>query len=141
MSILNVDNVNKNKLKEYLEEIERKSRLMELYAKDIQDLKNKIEMEINLVPKIYYEAIIIFNPTINLAEKKEKIEEIIGKENIINYETIGEKKLAYNIKEYNTGKYITITFKEKASNLDLMIKNKFGEEILKFIIIRRDEEE
>lgn len=89
-----------------------------------------------------YESVIIIKPDLS-DENKSKIKESIislidssGK--VTEFEDLGIKKLAYNIKNNNTGWYIVIKFMSKSSS-EIEKKFRTFEEIMKFIVVRQEE--
>ena len=91
-----------------------------------------------------YETIFIMDSKITDEKKRlvmNKIEEFIainGKITEIN--NIGIKKLAYDIKGHSTGHYYNIEFELKNTMiLELEKLYRITEEILKFIVVRKDD--
>ena len=92
-----------------------------------------------------YESVMIIDIKITLEkynEIKERIKEIIGKDEIEKIEGLGIKKLAYKIKENSEGYYYSITWYgnlEKTKELEKYIRQE--ESILKYITIKINEED
>lgn len=96
-----------------------------------------------------YESVIIVDPKLedeefyNLIEDIKKV--IISfsdvKESNIETQDIGKKKLAYAIRQHETGHYYIIEFSSNPENIrELERIYRIREEIIKFIIVRKDEE-
>ncbi len=90
-----------------------------------------------------YESIIILK--VDLEEEKKndiltKISKLIKTNGIVEkIEKIGKKKLAYNIKNNTEGDYVLIEFEtEKEQILEIERHFRITEEILKFIVVRKD---
>lgn len=92
-----------------------------------------------------YESVIIINP--NLEE--DAIKSVIKKfEDLINtdgkvetIDEIGKKRLAYEIKKNNEGYYIVYNFEAKPELIEELERNyRISDEVIKFIVIRKDEE-
>jgi small subunit ribosomal protein S6 len=91
-----------------------------------------------------YETIFIINPSVEDAGVKELIEKF---SNVINsdgkvesVEEMGMKKLAYEINKQSEGNYILINF-EAAPTLikELERVYRITDEVMKFIVVRKDE--
>ena len=96
-----------------------------------------------------FESVIILKPNLMKDEIKEileKVEETIQKvDKITNKQEIGTKKLAYEIKKCKEGYYVVHQFEIKQENENseddiASIERYFRtqEEIIKFIIVKRD---
>ena len=92
-----------------------------------------------------YESVIIINP--NLEE--DAIKSVIKKfEDLINtdgkvetIDEIGKKRLAYEIKKNNEGYYVVYNFEAKPELIEELERNyRISDEVIKFIVIRKDEE-
>ena len=93
-----------------------------------------------------YESVVVINP--KLGEKKikdtiEKYKKIVsdfsGKETTV--ETLGERKLAYEIQKHNTGYYAVLKFYSRPEDItELERQYRIDDDIMKFIVIRTDEE-
>ena len=109
---------------------------------EIENVKETIRFEKN---KKYFDLTYIMSENISFKsvyEIKEKIQEIIGKENIKSYEYLGLKTLAYTIKENNHGFYAIVKFKQTEDKIALIEKElRTAKDILKFVTIRLDEKE
>lgn len=91
-----------------------------------------------------YESIIIVNPKLNEKQQNEienKYKKIINKNgNVISIENIGKKRLAYEVKKNKEGIYIEINFTSEASFIaELERQYKFDENVIKFIVIRKED--
>lgn len=95
-----------------------------------------------------YESVVIINPDIkeeNIKKTIEKLGNIIkgfNKENNSNLEIeeLGEKKLAYEIKKHNIGYYVIFNFECENNYIqELERVYRIMDEVLKFIVIRKDE--
>ena len=92
-----------------------------------------------------FEAVIILEPNTEetiieeiLELIKNKIEEDDGK--VTNLEKIGLKYLAYEIKNNKQGYYIVIQFKsEQSTTAELERLFRITEEVMKFIVVRKDD--
>lgn len=116
-------------IKELKNEIERKER-------ELTNLKTQLE---NIHE---YETVIILNPTTtieNFDEIKKEIEKIIDNENILKFENLGTKQLAYKIKENKKGYYLTWAFNgimKTISELEKFYRE--NENVLKYITIKKE---
>ena len=93
-----------------------------------------------------YECVVVIRPNLNEKELKELIEKIneminqTGK--VTKIEEMGKKKLAYEVKKNKEGYYVIYYFeikpedKEAISNIERFYR--ITDEILKFIVIRKD---
>ena len=91
-----------------------------------------------------YETVILLKETLtedNKTEVIKKFEDYISKNgNLISTENLGSKKMAYEIKKQKTAHYYIINFKTKAENItELERLYRITDEILKFIVVRRDD--
>lgn len=92
-----------------------------------------------------YESIIIMNTNITDEERKNVIEKITNlinsNGNMTKIEELGKKKLAYEIKNNTDGYYVLFEFEtigEQICELERIYR--ITEEIIKFIVIRKDED-
>ncbi len=87
-----------------------------------------------------YETVIILrkeNYKESLNKVKNYIESLIEIEKI---EEIGLKKLAYEVKNQNTGYYVVIYFRSAIENVrELERLYRIDDNVLKFIIVRKDD--
>ncbi len=99
--------------------------------------------------EVKYESVFILKPDLKEEKTKEildTINNIIKSENGKSYymEALGEKILAYTIKGQTKGFYYVINFKcsDDIKNIDKKISIKINtiEEIIKHIIVKKDEE-
>lgn len=91
-----------------------------------------------------YESVIIINDTLTQEEKDETIKKMLDyinkNGNVLNQDTVGSKKLAYEIRKQNTGYYCIIKFESEPTFIsELERVYRITEEILKFIVVREDE--
>lgn len=90
-----------------------------------------------------YETVFIMSNKITEEQKANviaKITKLISEDGIIiSQEDVGEKKLAYQIHKHTHANYYIINFESDSSFIRELERNyRIIEEILKFIIIRRD---
>lgn len=91
-----------------------------------------------------YESIIIMKPTLT-EEQKEKVinkikDFITTNGEITKFETLGIKKLAYEVRKQKEGDYYIIKFNTESSIIaELERIYRIIDEILKFIVVREDE--
>jgi len=89
-----------------------------------------------------YETIFILKPELEEEVREGLIERIKGiitgnQGEIVEVDTWGNKKLAYEIEDYNNGFYTLITFKGEKAVLDELERNyKIIGEILRSLIVR-----
>ena len=93
-----------------------------------------------------YELIIIVSIRTTEDTRKEILDSIrnyISKEgSILNIENIGEKNLAYSIRKQNKGIYYIITFNDIPNEISgLQSLCRIVEGILKYIVVKKDDEE
>lgn len=91
-----------------------------------------------------YETVFIVKNDITeeqIREKISKIEELIVKNGKISKtENLGLKKLAYEVKKYTQGNYYIIEFESEPELIaELERIYRITEEILKFIVVRKDD--
>ena len=92
-----------------------------------------------------YETVFIINPSVEDAGVKELIQKF---SNIINndgkvesVEELGMKKLAYEIKKNSEGIYVLINFEANPALIkELERVYRITDEVIKFIVVRKDEE-
>ena len=92
-----------------------------------------------------YETVFIINPSVEDAGVKELIQKF---SNIINndgkvesVEELGMKKLAYEIKKNTEGYYVVINFEANPELIkELERVYRITDEVIKFIVVRKDEE-
>ena len=92
-----------------------------------------------------YESVIIINPNLETESIKALIEKF---SNLINnngkvssVEEIGKKKLAYEIKKNSEGIYVLINFEANPTLIkELERVYRITDEVIKFIVVRKDEE-
>ena len=92
-----------------------------------------------------YESVIIISPVV----EEEGIKALISKfSDIINndgkvesVEEMGRKKLAYEIKKFQEGFYVLINFEANPTLVAELERNyRITDEVIKFIVVRKDEE-
>lgn len=111
---------------------------IENLEKELITAKEKLNINI-------YETVMIIDIKITLEkynEIKERIKEIIEKDEIEKIEELGIRKLAYKIKENSEGYYYSITWygdSKKTIELEKYIRQE--KNILKYITIRKSEED
>ena len=92
-----------------------------------------------------YETVFIINPSVEEAGVKELIEKF---SNLINndgkvesVEEMGKRKLAYEIKKNSEGIYVLINFEANPTLIrELERVYRITDEVIKFIVVRKDEE-
>lgn len=92
-----------------------------------------------------YEALFIVNPSVEDAGIKEliqKFSDLINSDGKVeSVEEIGKKKLAYPVKKNPEGFYVLINFEANGSIITELERNfRITDEVIKFIVIRKDEE-
>lgn len=90
-----------------------------------------------------YETVVIINDTITEEEKQntiEKIKKFINDNGTITHEeTIGSRKLAYEIRKNETGYFYLIQFKTEPSKIQELERiYRITDEILKFIVVKQE---
>ena len=92
-----------------------------------------------------YESVIIISPVV----EEEGIKALISKfSDIINndgkvesVEEMGRRKLAYEIKKFEEGFYVLINFEANPTLVAELERNyRITDEVIKFIVVRKDEE-
>ena len=91
-----------------------------------------------------YESIIIVNPNVDeegLKALEEKFTGLINENGKVEtVENMGKKKLAYEIKKFSDGTYLSFNFEAKpASIAELERIYRITDEILKHIVVKKDE--
>ena len=92
-----------------------------------------------------YESIIIVNPNVDEAGLKALEEKFTGLINengkVESVENMGKKTLAYEIKKCKEGNYILFNFEAKPDSIkELERVYRITDEVIKFIVVRKDEE-
>lgn len=92
-----------------------------------------------------YEALFIVNPSVEDAGIKEliqKFSDLINSDGTVeSVEEIGKKRLAYPVKKCSDGFYVLINFASKGTVIAELERNfRITDEVIKFIVIRKDEE-
>ena len=92
-----------------------------------------------------YESVIIINPSVD--EEKVKsltttLSDLINKHGKVeNVEDLGKKKLAYEVKKNTEGYYVVTTFEAEPSLIAELERNyRITDDVIKFMVIRKDEE-
>ena len=91
-----------------------------------------------------YEALFIVNPSVEDAGIKElvqKFSDLINSDGTVEgVEEIGKKRLAYPVKKCNDGFYVLINFASNGAVIAELERNfRITDEVIKFIVIRKDE--
>lgn len=106
----------------------------------IEYIQKRID-ELNAPHK--YEMVYILAPNCTaktMSEIQYEIFRIISYVNISNIEHHGIRKLAYEIKKYGEGYFITMDFKQKQETIPILEKIfRKNDNVLKFIIIKKQE--
>ena len=92
-----------------------------------------------------YETVFIINPSVEETGVKALIEKF---SNLINNDgkveevnELGMKKLAYEIKKHKEGNYVVINFEAKPELIkELERVYRITDEVIKFIVVRKDED-
>lgn len=92
--------------------------------------------------KNLYESVMILGEKLTNEEYKvelEKIKDYFKNCKIINFEEMGLRKLAYEIKNNKQGFYILVEFQSKSDEIrEIERLYRIDDNILKFIVIRKD---
>lgn len=91
-----------------------------------------------------YESVIIINPSLDDEKVKNLIEKFSGLINkhgkVEKVDTLGKKKLAYEIKKNKEGIYAVIYFEAEPTLITELERNyRITDEVIKFIVIRVEE--
>lgn len=92
-----------------------------------------------------YETVFIINPNVEEAGIKsliQKFSDLINNAGKVeNVEEMGRKKLAYEIKKNKEGYYVVINFEAQPELIkELERIYRITDEVIKFIVVRKDEE-
>lgn len=92
-----------------------------------------------------YESVIIINPNLDESAVKNTVDFVTGLINksgkVEKVDEIGKKKLAYEVKKNSEGYYVVFTFDAEPDSITELERNyRIKDEIIKFIVIRKDEE-
>ena len=92
-----------------------------------------------------YETVFIINPSVEEAGVKDltqKFSDLINSDcKVESVEEMGTRKLAYEIKKNSEGIYVLINFEANPSLIkELERVYRITDEVLKFIVVRKDEE-
>ena len=106
--------------------------------------KNRLEThkEVKIMNK--YESVIIINPTADEEKVKsltDKFSELINKSGKVEkVDTLGKKKLAYEVKKNREGIYAVIYFEAEPELIAELERNyRITDEVIKFIVIKVEE--
>ena len=91
-----------------------------------------------------YESVIIINPSLDEEKVKVLIDKFSGLINkhgkVDKVDTLGKKKLAYEIKKNKEGIYVVIYFEAEPTLIAELERNyRITDEVIKFIVIRVEE--
>ncbi len=92
-----------------------------------------------------YETVFIINPSVEEAGVKDlitKFSDLINSDGKVeSVEEMGKKKLAYEIKKNSEGIYVLINFEANPTLIkELERVYRITDEVIKFIVVRKDEE-
>ena len=92
-----------------------------------------------------YETVFIINPSVEEAGVKEltqKFSDLINSDGKVeSVEEMGKRKLAYEIKKNSEGIYVLINFEANPALIkELERVYRITDEVIKFIVVRKDEE-
>ena len=92
-----------------------------------------------------YESVIIIDPNLELEATKaiiKKFEDLINKDGKLeSTDEMGKRKLAYEIRKNKEGYYVVYNFEAKPESIAELERNyRIDDAIIKFIVIRKDEE-
>ena len=92
-----------------------------------------------------YESVIIINPSVEEQGIKDLIKtftDLINKNGKVEkVDELGKRKLAYEVKKNKEGYYVVFTFEAKPDSIAELERNyRITDEIIKFIVVRKDEE-
>ncbi len=92
-----------------------------------------------------YESVIIIDPNLEQEVTKEvikKFENLINTDGKVeNIDEMGKRKLAYEIKKNKEGYYVVYNFEAKPELIAELERNyRIDDNVIKFIVIRKDEE-
>ena len=91
-----------------------------------------------------YESVIIINPSVEEEGMKKLITtftDLINKNGKVEkVDELGKKKLAYEVKKNKEGIYVVFTFEAEPNSIAELERNyRITDEIIKFIVVRKDE--
>lgn len=85
-----------------------------------------------------YELMVIFAPTVEVTEKsaKEMVEKMVGKEaTVAEVSLLGKKKLAYDIKKFSEGIYVTAKLEGEHIHVnELEKKVQMGTDVIRYLL-------
>ena len=92
-----------------------------------------------------YETVFIINPSVEVAgvnELTQKFSDLINSDGKVeSVEEMGKRKLAYEIKKNSEGIYVLINFEANPALIkELERVYRITDEVIKFIVVRKDEE-
>ena len=91
-----------------------------------------------------YESVIIINPSVDEDKVKgliDKFSDLINKQGkVTKVDTLGKKKLAYEVKKNKEGIYVVFYFEAEPSLIAELERNyRITDEVIKFIVVRNEE--
>ena len=91
-----------------------------------------------------YESVIIINPSVDEDKVKaliDKFSDLINKQGKVEkVDTLGKKKLAYEVKKNKEGIYVVIYFEAEPTLIAELERNyRITDEVIKFIVIKIEE--
>ncbi len=91
-----------------------------------------------------YESVIIINPSVDEEKVKsliDKFSELINKNGKVEkVDTLGKKKLAYDVKKNKEGIYVVFYFEAEPSLIAELERNyRITDEVIKFIVVKVEE--
>ena len=91
-----------------------------------------------------YESVIIINPSVDEEKVKsliDKFSELINKNGKVEkVDTLGKKKLAYDVKKNKEGIYVVFYFEAEPSIIAELERNyRITDEVIKFIVVKVEE--
>ena len=91
-----------------------------------------------------YESVIIINPSVDEEKVKsliDKFSELINKNGKVEkVDTLGKKKLAYDVKKNKEGIYVVFYFEAEPSLIAELERNyRIADEVIKFIVVKVEE--
>ncbi len=85
-----------------------------------------------------YELMVIFAPTVEVTEKsaKEMVEKMVGKEaTVAEVSLLGKKKMAYDIKKFSEGIYVTAKLEGEHIHVnELEKKVQMGTDVIRYLL-------
>ena len=92
-----------------------------------------------------YESVVIINPNVDEEAIKglvQKFTDLINTDGKVEkVDELGKRKLAYEVQKNKEGYYVIFTFEAKPDSITELERNyRITDEIIKFIVVRKDEE-